>query len=95
MAKPKRRKPDFIRMACISANASFRELLTKDELVQALLSGRVPRNRRPHLRCLIDEAPETLMKGLIERLTALTAPGEVENNLLKIAEALGVPKAPR
>jgi hypothetical protein len=95
MTEPKKRRPDFVSMACTTANVSFRELLTKDELVQALLSGKVPGNRRPHLRCLIDEAPETLVKGLIEQVTALAAPGDVENNLLKITEALGVPKGPR
>jgi hypothetical protein len=95
MTKSKKRKPDFIRMACTSATVSFREPLTKEELVRALISGRVPRNRRPHLCCLIDEAPETLLKGLIKQLTLLAGPGEIESNLLKIAQTLGVPRASR
>ncbi len=95
MTEPKKRRPDFARMACTAANVWFRELLTKDELVRALRSGKVPRNRRPHLHCLIVEAPETLMKGLIEQVTTLVKPGEVEKNLGKIARALRVPKAAR
>ncbi len=55
MTEPKKRGPDFVRMACTSASVSFRELLTEDELVRALVTGKVPGNRRPHLRSLIEE----------------------------------------
>jgi len=85
---PKKRGPDFIRMASTSANVRFRERLTEDELVHALLSGKVPRNRRPHLRSLLEEAPETVLQGLVARVGTWTRPGKVEKNLLKIAEAL-------
>ncbi len=91
----KKRGPDFVRMACISASVSFRERLTEDELVRALLSGKVPRNRRPHLRSLLEEAPDTLLKGLLEQVDERTKPGKVEKNLLKIAAALRLPRAPR
>src|SRR6266705_3143617 len=60
MTEPKKRDPDFVRMACTSASVSFRELLTEDELVRVLVTGKVPRNRRPHLRSLLEEAPENL-----------------------------------
>ncbi len=95
MTEPKKRGPDFVRMACTSASVSFRELLTEDELVRVLVTGKVPRNRRPHLRSLLEEAPENLVKGLIEQVTTLAKPGEVEKNLGKIAQALRVPKAAR
>ncbi len=85
---PKKRGPDFIRMACTSANVRYREGLTEDELVHALLSGKAPRNRRPHLRSLLEEAPETVLKGLMERVGAWARPGKVEKNFLKLAEAL-------
>ena len=85
---PKKRGPDFIRMASTSANVRFRERLTEDELVHALLSGKVPRNRRPHLRSLLEEAPETVLQGLVARVGTWTRPGKVKKNLLKIAEAL-------
>jgi hypothetical protein len=83
-----KRKPDFIFMACTSANVSYRESLTKSELVHALRSGEVPQNRRAHLRTLLEEAPEVLLKGLIEQVSESMEPGELEKNLLKIAEAL-------
>jgi hypothetical protein len=35
------------------------------------------------------------VKGLIEQVTTLVKPGEVEKNLGKIAQALRVPKAAR
>jgi transcriptional regulator with XRE-family HTH domain len=88
VSAPKKRGPDFIRMACTSANVRYREGLTEDELVHALLSGKIPRNRRPHLRSLLEEAPETVLKGLIARVGAWTRPGKVEKNFLKLAEAL-------
>ena len=87
----KKRGPDFIRMASTSANVRFRERLTEDELVHALLSGKVPRNRRPHLRSLLEEAPETVLQGLVAQVGTWTRPGKVEKNLLKIAEALHAP----
>lgn len=84
----KKRRPDFIRMATASANVRYRETLTEDELVHALLSGKVPRNRRVHLRSLLEEAPQSVLEGLVERVSAWARPGRVERNLVKIAEAL-------
>jgi len=85
---PMKRAPDFIRMACTSGSVRYREPLTEDELVHALLSGKVPRNRRPHLRSLLEEAPETVLKGLVGQVGVWAKPGKVEKNFLKIAEAL-------
>ncbi|MGC2519869.1 MAG: helix-turn-helix domain-containing protein [Burkholderiales bacterium] len=85
---PKKRGPDFIRMACTSANVRYREMLTEDELVRALLSGKVARNRRPHLRSLLEEAPRPVLKGLVEQAGKWTKPGKVERNVLKLAETL-------
>jgi hypothetical protein len=77
-------------MACTSASVSYREALTKEELVRALLSGEIPENRRPHLITLLEEAPESLMRGLVEQVSERSKPGQVERNLLKIANALQV-----
>jgi transcriptional regulator with XRE-family HTH domain len=85
---PKKRAPDFVRMACTSASVRYREPLTDDELVHALLSGKVSRNRRSHLRSLLEEAPEAVLKGLVGQVGGWAKPGKVEKNLLKIAEAL-------
>ena len=83
-------KPDFILMACTSASVSYRESLTREELVRALLSGEVPENRRAHLRTLLEEAPRSLLTGLVEQVGEESRTGEIERNLLKIANALQV-----
>ncbi len=87
---PKKRRPDFVQMACTSASVRYREPLAEDELVHALLSGKVPRNRRPHLRSLLEEAPQTVLKGLLEQVGSWARLGKVARNLAKIAEELGV-----
>src|SRR2546425_8104831 len=46
---PRKRGPDFVRMACTSASVRYRQPLTEHELVHALLSAKISRNRRPHL----------------------------------------------
>ena len=84
-------KPDFIFMACTSASVSYREQLTREELVLTLLSGEIPKNRRAHLMTLLEEAPETLLKGLVEQVGEQSEKEEVERNLLKIADALKIP----
>ena len=47
-------------------------------------------NRGPHLRRLFEEAPRTLLDGLAAQVGAWARPGKVQNNLQKLAEALGV-----
>ena len=51
---PETRRPDFIRMACTTANASYKIALTEDELIHALLTGKPATGNRPHLRALLD-----------------------------------------
>ena len=86
----KTRRPDFISMACTTSSVSYREALTPDELVHALLSGRVPRSRRPHLRTLLEEAPRPLLEGLVHQVGKWAKPGKVAGNVEKIATELGV-----
>lgn len=87
---PKRHGTDFVRMACVTANVPYRHALTEDELVHALLSGKVPRNRRPHVRSLLEEAPRALLDGLAGQVGGWARPGKVENNLAKLARALNI-----
>src|SRR5437870_3001881 len=58
-AKP--RRPDFIRMASTMAGVSFRQPLTEEQLILALLTGKIPAGKKPHFRVLLDEAPSTLI----------------------------------
>lgn len=78
--------PDFIRMACTTASVSYRTALTEDELIRALLTGKIPAGRRPHFGTLLDEINPELLRGLVELVSRWTKPGRVEKNLLKIAQ---------
>jgi transcriptional regulator with XRE-family HTH domain len=82
MRKPAR--PNFVQMASTTASVSFRVPLTEDELVNVLLTGKVPPGKRPHLRSLLDEASPALLNGLIEEVSQWSKPGRVEKNLAKI-----------
>lgn len=86
---PETRRPDFIRMACSTANVSYKIALTEDELIHALLTGKLPAGKRPHLRALLDEAAPGLLRGLVDEATKWTKPGRVEKNLEKIAHDIG------
>ena len=84
------RGPDFIRMASTSASVSFRETLSDEELIRILLTGKVPANRRPHMRALLEEASPKLLQGLAEEVGHWTKAGRIEKNLAAIAKALGI-----
>ena len=88
LVQPAARMTDFVRMACTTANVSYRTSLSEDELVRVLISGKVPAGKRPHLRTLFDEAPATLLRGLVNQISGWTKPGRVEKNLPQIAQAI-------
>ncbi len=90
----KKSKPDFVSMGCTSAGVSFKKQLTPDELIHALLSGKVPSGKEAHFITLLDEAPEVLLSGLIEQVGSWVKPGKVEKNLQKIARQVGLTKEP-
>ena len=50
---------------------SFKDALTEKELLRVLLTGKVPAERRPHIRLLLEEAPRSLVEGLIRLLLTL------------------------
>lgn len=87
------RRPDYVRMACTTANVSFKTVLTEDELIHALVTGKVPARRRAHLRTLLEEAPESLVRGLVQEAAHWTKPGKLENNLRKLATAVGASRS--
>ena len=89
VTEPARRGPDFVGMASTSASVSFREPLSEEELIRILLTGKVPANRRPHMRALLDEASPALLRGLLDEVRRWTKPGRAEKNLAAIAKALG------
>lgn len=80
--------PDFVSMACTTANVSYRDALTEDELIRALLTGKIPAGKRPHFRTLFDEAAPALLLGLAQEVSRWTKPGRLEKNLGMIASAI-------
>ncbi len=84
-----KRPPDFISMACTTASVSYREALTPEELVQALLTGEVPARRHAHFHVLLDETPIALLQGLIEQVGRQANPEQVANNFRRVASKLG------
>lgn len=93
LARP--RRPNYVRMARTSASVSFREKLSESDLVRALLTARVPVNRRPHFRVLLQEVPQAVLKGLVEDVGRWTQPDRVERNLAAIAAQLKITKLPQ
>ena len=89
-ASAKTRQPDFIGMACTNASVSFKETLTPDELVHALLSGKPTPEKEAHFIALIEEAPASLLSGLVQQVGKWAKAGKLERNLAKIARQLGV-----
>lgn len=87
------RRPDYLSMACTTANVSFKSVLTEDELIHALVTGKVPAKRGPHLRALFNEAPIPLLQGLTSEAARWTKPGKLEKNLRKLASDLGVSRS--
>lgn len=84
-----RRNPDFVGMASTSASVSFRKTLSDEELIRILLTGKVPPDKRPHMRALLDEASPKMLQGLLEEVGRWTRPGRVERNIATIAKTLG------
>ena len=79
-------------LAPIALAAVALGVLTERELLHALLTGKAPANRRPHLRVLLEESPRPLLTGLIRQVSRGSAPGKVERNLRKLAAAVGLPE---
>ena len=76
-------------MACTTASVSYRESLTRKDLVEALLTGQVTPERHAHFQVLLDEAPVPLLQGLIEQVSRQATYKQVANNFLRIATDLG------
>lgn len=86
-------RPDYIAMACTTANVSFRTALTEQELIHALATGKVPEHRAPHLRALLDEAPVPLLQGLANEVARWMTPGKLEKNLRQLTSKLNASRS--
>lgn len=83
--------PDFLRMAATSASVGYRTPLTPEGLAQIVLSGKVPTKFRPHLRALLDEAPVSVLEGLIDDLASGRKRIRIQRNLSALAAEVGSP----
>jgi transcriptional regulator with XRE-family HTH domain len=81
-------QPDYLRMASTTASASYATVLSENELYRALVTGKVPRGKTAHVRHLLEEAPASLVRGLV---SSIGKPGRVEKNVLRLAVQLGIP----
>lgn len=81
-------KSDFLEMACISANVSYRGHLEKQELVRALISGKVPQDKRPQLRVVFDELPPSIFDGMVKQVSAWCSEKKLTKNLADVARKL-------
>ena len=88
-AIPDKRGPDFLKIAATSASVSFRETLTSTVLRKILLTGRVPRRLRPHIRALLNEAPEAVWRGLAGQLRSPVTRDQLAGNVRNLARKLG------
>ena len=87
---PSRRPADYLAVAATAASVGFREALTEDQLLKALLTGKIPDKKRPHFRRLLEDSPPELIGHLTEQVGAWAKRGRVERNLLSIAKVLEV-----
>lgn len=90
---PKADGRDFLRIASATASASFKTTLTEDELLRALLTGRIPANRRPHFRLLLEQSTPAILEGLVRQVAPWAKAGKVEKNLAKIVREMGSPES--
>ena len=59
-----------LHVAAQTASTSYRDVLSPDTLVQALTSGVIPHEFRPHVRTLLEEAPIGLLAKVAYELQA-------------------------
>ncbi len=81
--------PDFLKMACTSANVSYKGRLTPDALARALLTGKVPAKMGPQLRVVYDEVPPRVFEGMVEQVSRWgSKPETVRRHVREIGDAI-------
>lgn len=68
--RPKREKTSALVLAAQTASTSYTHKLPPSEVEAALMSGVVQDSWSPHIRCLLEEAPESLLLNVVEELHA-------------------------
>jgi transcriptional regulator with XRE-family HTH domain len=89
VTKKSRKQPtDFLELACLSANVSYRGKLGKEELARALVTGKAPKDKRPQLRVVFDELPPSIFDGLVRQAAAFCSADKLAQNVSAIAKAI-------
>ena len=86
--KPKKQAPDFLELACLSANVSYRGKLAKQELARVLVTGKVPKDKRPQLRVVFDELPASIFDSLVGQVATFCSVDKLAKNLSAIAKEI-------
>lgn len=81
---------DYVRLAATAGSTGFREALTEEEVVHALLTGKAPPRMRPHLRRLLEDSSPALIHGLVRQVMQWGTPADLEANLTALARTLDV-----
>lgn len=87
-----KKKSDALKIASTAASTGFRTALHEPELLQILLSGDVPKSKRPHMRRLLEDSPPSLIHRVVDEMAGMAQPGRIQRNLESIATSLGMPE---
>ena len=68
-----RSQPNALLMASRSASVSYKEILTPEELLAALSTGKIPSGRNAHVASWLDEAPLKVVVSSVELASKKTA----------------------
>lgn len=83
-------KPDYLELACISANVSHKTNLDRMKLIEILSTGEVEKRFAPHLRVIYDEAPDEVFRGMVGQIRRRQRidPDQLEANVRKIGREI-------
>jgi HTH-type transcriptional regulator/antitoxin HipB len=84
---------DYVALGAAAGSTGFRETLGGEELIRALLSGKPPARKSPHVRRLLEDSQPSLIAGLVAQVSQWTEPRKVRRGLQELAAKLEV--APR
>lgn len=78
---------DYLELACISANVSYRGKLAKQELAHVLVTGKV-KDKRPQLRAVFDELPSSIFDGMLRQVGAWCPMEKLSRNVSAVAHQI-------
>lgn len=87
------RTTDYVALGAAAGSTGFRDALGGEELVRALLGGKPPARKSPHVRRLLEDSPPRLIAGLVAQVSQWAEPRRVRRGLQELAAKLEV--APR